>query len=495
MQAARMHDDERQPAQPNPDGYFPIDLAAFSHATRDLDVYCKHSSCDQPVLYCAEGAALSAQDRDRLLSRGVRNVYAPLEQHHRFTAALLQGLDQAVRDGACGPKRLHQSCEPILEEALRTATTISLRSVTALADRLALWAMETPEALGRLLQLGPREHRLDGHMLRTGLGCALLAARLRPGDEDLLHDAAQAGLMHDLGMRQIDDHLLQKQGQLALAEWHRVEQHPVRGAALLEHCSQVRPGAVEAVRDHHERLDGHGYPGERPGRTLSPATRLCAIVDTFDTIAAARPYRRAIHPLDALGAMRDGVGAHFDSVAFEAFCALVREQLERDPGRADPLTPCDTKEGRPSITRILHSPPGGMPPYIPDGGNAMNQYWDSERRTNDRTPVRLRVKGRVIRLGKPGQAEPGDEVDLVTVDLSPGGVQLLSPWALSRGDVLLLTIPGAEGKSITRHARVVRVRSRSDGAWSAGMEFIQPLEAEDAPQRAEAPAQSDRPAA
>ncbi|MFG0275219.1 MAG: HD domain-containing phosphohydrolase [Phycisphaerales bacterium] len=460
------------------DGYFPIDLAASAETTRGLDLYLKHHSSDQPTLYCAAGATLSGADRARLLRQGVSHLYAPLDQHHRFASALLAGLREDRASGRIETPAVRRSCLMILAESLRSESPESVQSVVDLSEALAAWLADDPATSLQLLDLAGHDYRTATHMLHVGVGAGALALRLRPGDEKLLLDAVQGGLLHDLGKRGVDERILNKQGPLAPDEWRIIKRHPEDGARRLEGCAGVRPGALEVVRDHHERLDGRGYPQGLEAPMIGLAARICAIVDVFDAVTASRPYRKPIHPLDAIDLMRDGVAAHFDVEAFFAWEEIVREGVEFEAERiVAPRHDGPDALGL-AIEKILQSPPEGMPPYIPAGGVTVNEYWKSERRSQPRTPVKLRVTARIIRQGKASGLPDGEEFDMVTIDLSSGGAQVLTPWAFSKGDVLLLTIPGAEGRQIVRHARVVRVRERTDGAWSAGLEFVRSLDSE-----------------
>jgi HD-GYP domain-containing protein (c-di-GMP phosphodiesterase class II) len=461
------------------DGFFPIDLTASAESTRGLDLHLKHPSSDQPTLYCAAGAVLGDVDRARLLRQGVRHLYAPLEQHHRFASALLAALNEDRAAGRIDTPLVRQSCTTILEEALRSGSTESVRSVVDLAEALAAWLADDAATSLQLLDLAGHDYRTATHMLHVGVGAGALALRLRPGDTGLLLDSVQGGLLHDLGKRGVDERILNKQGPLAPDEWRVIQRHPEEGVRRLEGCDGVRPQALEVVRDHHERLDGRGYPQGVGAPMIGLAARICAIVDVFDAVTASRPYRKPIHPLDAIDLMREGVAAHFDPEAFGAWEAIVREGVDREAERVEALRRDGAEPVGLAIEKILQSPPEGMPPYIPAGGASLNEYWKSERRTQPRTPVKLRVTARLIRQGKTTHASDGEEFDLITIDLSSGGAQVLTPWAFSKGDVLLLTIPGAEDRRIVRHARVVRVRERSDGVWSAGLEFVRALDVAD----------------
>jgi len=102
-----------------------------------------------------------------------------------------------------------------------------------------------------------------------------------------------AGLLHDIGKIAIPDNILQKKGKLNDEEWEKMKQHPVIGAKVLGYVRGLWD-IVSAVRHHHERYDGGGYPDGLKEESIPFMSRVMAVADTFDAMTSNRPYRKAM---------------------------------------------------------------------------------------------------------------------------------------------------------------------------------------------------------
>jgi putative two-component system response regulator len=144
--------------------------------------------------------------------------------------------------------------------------------------------------LGRIVEA--RDPSTEGHCERlaryaTALGAAL---NLTPPDLDALYRGA---FLHDIGKIGIPDRILLRKGRLSRREYERMKQHAVIGDALcatLRSLETVRP----IVRHHHERLDGSGYPDGLGGDAIPLLAQIMAVVDVFDALTTARPYKAAL---------------------------------------------------------------------------------------------------------------------------------------------------------------------------------------------------------
>ena len=100
-----------------------------------------------------------------------------------------------------------------------------------------------------------------------------------------------------------------------------IRQHPATGERIL--APSIRSRAVlAAIRGHHERLDGKGYPDGLRGDEVPLLARMIAVPDVFDAVISARAYRQAMPLADALGLIRDGAGAHFDPGLVRVFVQI-----------------------------------------------------------------------------------------------------------------------------------------------------------------------------
>lgn len=134
-----------------------------------------------------------------------------------------------------------------------------------------------------------------------------------------------SGALHDVGKVAVSAAVLSKQDQLTASEWAAVKEHPSVGANLLLAIHEDLDPVAVAVRSHHERWDGAGYPAGLAGVAIPLLGRILAVVDAFDAMTAGRPYHRAKSPHDALLELSDQAGTQFDPELVGLFTQLHRE--------------------------------------------------------------------------------------------------------------------------------------------------------------------------
>jgi len=127
----------------------------------------------------------------------------------------------------------------------------------------------------------------------------------------LLIEAERVALLHDVGKIGVPAILLRKDELLTPAEWAVIRQHPATGESIVHAIPDL--GAVAtAIRHHHERWDGTGYPDRLSGEAIPYSARLVALADAYETMRAGRPYRQPLSRADAIAELRRGAGTQFD---------------------------------------------------------------------------------------------------------------------------------------------------------------------------------------
>jgi HD-GYP domain-containing protein (c-di-GMP phosphodiesterase class II) len=129
-------------------------------------------------------------------------------------------------------------------------------------------------------------------------------------------------LLHDIGKMVVPDEVLNKPGKLDPDEWALMRTHPDAGVALLDSAT-ISPLVRSVVRDHHERVDGSGYPRGRPGEQLGEFARIAAVADVYDAITSQRPYAPAEPPHVGVRVIARGAGTAFDPGVVRVFRRLV----------------------------------------------------------------------------------------------------------------------------------------------------------------------------
>src|SRR6185312_10998815 len=155
------------------------------------------------------------------------------------------------------------------------------------------------------LSIEAKDPYTEGHCERLSKYCVTMAERLQLPDE-MRVALRRAGIVHDIGKIAVPEHILVKPGPLTEPEWKIMKQHPVVGERICSPLKSFRL-VLPAIRHHHEKLDGSGYPDGLAGDQVPLSARVLQTVDVYDSLTTDRPYRKALRPPDALGIMREEV--------------------------------------------------------------------------------------------------------------------------------------------------------------------------------------------
>ena len=196
--------------------------------------------------------------------------------------------------------------------------------------------------LGMAWVVEARDPYTGGHLWRVSRYAALLCER--SGTSQAVCARVSIGaFLHDLGKVGIPDAILRKPSALSDAEHAVIQTHPELGARLLA-GHPLAHWATDAVRSHHERPDGQGYPNGLAGAAIPHAARVVGICDAFDAMTSARPYRSAMPVARALQRIGQDLGGQFDEPLGRHFLALGAEGLlDHIAGHSDdgiPLQHC-----------------------------------------------------------------------------------------------------------------------------------------------------------
>jgi diguanylate cyclase (GGDEF)-like protein/PAS domain S-box-containing protein/putative nucleotidyltransferase with HDIG domain len=140
---------------------------------------------------------------------------------------------------------------------------------------------------------------------------SLMIARELGLDEAITKTVAVAALLHDVGKIGVPDAILRKPGNLTDAEFEAIKQHPVMGAVIVTAVPGLE-ATIDAIRHHHERWDGKGYPQGLSGLDTPLIARLMAVADAYSAMSTNRPYRAGMAPTKAQAILQKGSGIQWD---------------------------------------------------------------------------------------------------------------------------------------------------------------------------------------
>ena len=334
---------------------------------------------DSGVPLLRAGATLTDRIRERLLREGIDSVWVAggdsdgatdaltIETRRKATRAVVktfeasgEALATAGRLPVTAVQGLHTVIEAISQDiAGAPAAAIALSDLAAADDFTHRHSVNVC-VLG--LMLAEEHYRAHGWTDYEG--------NVRHDErEPRMRQLGLGLILHDIGKAVIPDDVLNKPGKLDDDEWELMKTHAAVGARLLP--SESMPIRIIAVvRDHHERLDGSGYPTGKGAENIHEFARIAAIADTFDAITASRPYSPGKSNAQALRIIRECADrGQLDSKLVDSFCRVVAPypigtQITLDDGRSAIVLEVDMEDPWHPTVRASN----------PDGSSSTERY-------------------------------------------------------------------------------------------------------------------------
>ena len=207
------------------------------------------------------------------------------------------------------------------ERAAKIDRNNALEDVQLNLDKLRRAMEGIVQAISTTVEM--RDPYTAGHQQRVAdLACTIAATMALPEDE--IYGLRMASVIHDLGKIMIPSEILCKPGRLNPLEYELIKNHVQAGYDILKQIEFPWPLA-DIILQHHERMDGSGYPNGLKGEEIMLAPRILAVADVFETIASHRPYRPSLGLPHALNELRENRGKLYDKRVVDVCLALVED--------------------------------------------------------------------------------------------------------------------------------------------------------------------------
>jgi HD-GYP domain-containing protein (c-di-GMP phosphodiesterase class II) len=276
----------------------------------------------KPVLYRARTAPVNERDLSTLHSRGIEELWVSMEEQEVLAEFLTNNLATLLANEAQPPSARARLLNQVVSNSLKETMNgddpaASVLATQDLARHLVDLGTRTDLTIRDAAKVARHDPCTFTHSANVACFCTMLAKALGISDETELQAIAAAGMLHDIGKLEIPLAILNKPGKLTNEEFAVVKLHPVRGLQMLR--KDFTWPQLMLVYQHHEKIDGTGYPVGCTGAEMHWWAKICAVADVYEALTGKRPYRRANTSVDALAIMRRGAGTHFDSEAFRCW--------------------------------------------------------------------------------------------------------------------------------------------------------------------------------
>lgn len=260
----------------------------------------------------------ASEEHRRLLLDGVIDTYSAEKRYLRKEGTpVWTELTVALhRDTAGTPHHFISVIQDI--DARKSAESLAQRTNVAL-DTALLQLVNTLS-----LAVEKRDPYTAGHQERTSQLAAAVAVRMGL-DRHTVEGVRIGAQIHDLGNIYVPAEILNRPGKLNDYEYALIKAHPEAGYDIVKEAHL--PWPIQAMLlQHHERLDGSGYPHGLKGDAICIEARIIAVAEVFEAMISHRPYRPALSVTEALDELRQGRGTRYDAAAVDACADLIEEQ-------------------------------------------------------------------------------------------------------------------------------------------------------------------------
>jgi HD-GYP domain-containing protein (c-di-GMP phosphodiesterase class II) len=312
-------------------GLIAIPIVALRAVRRvDADLYVLHASKSRPVLYQRAGTHLSTGKAAELEASGHRCLYVGTLEFERLGLQLLESLGRVLEDDSIPPADrfgvLQIAVAAELEHSVRLIHCNKFIELSRGIGHHIRSLISTRQLLPNdMFRIARHDFHTFTHVTNVASYAVMLAQEIGISDANDLERIAVAAMLHDLGKRFVPRSVLLKPGPLTPKERDLVRIHPQRGYEALLRRDDVDTDQLMVVYQHHERIDGRGYPVGITAEEIHPWAHLIAVVDVFDALTGTRTYRRAASVQQARAGLLERAGTHFNQEFVECWTSMLTD--------------------------------------------------------------------------------------------------------------------------------------------------------------------------
>lgn len=210
-------------------------------------------------------------------------------------------------------KKVHEEALNLLGDVMakvQAGAPIDIEEVEDIADDIIASVYRNENALACMSRIRDKDAYLLEHSLNVGILLSILGKSMG-FDHESIRKLAVGGMLHDVGKIQVSDMVLNKPGKLEAQEWEEMKRHVTYGEQYLTSLD-IDADVISICAQHHERLDGTGYPNALAESDISLFGRMAAVCDVYDAITADRVYHDGMTPSVAMKRLVEWSDHHLD---------------------------------------------------------------------------------------------------------------------------------------------------------------------------------------
>lgn len=258
-------------------------------------------------------------------------------------------------------QRIHSQAQGLVGSFMnnvKMGAAIDIAPIHQLADELQNSVLRNANALSCLGRIREKDNYLLEHSVNLSVLMSLFG-NYRNLPADVLHQTVVGALLHDLGKILTPDDILHKPGRLTAEEFEVMKQHARHSRDILAGTDGIGEIAVITAAQHHEKLDGSGYPEGLKGDEITEYGRMVAITDVYDAITSDRVYHKGMTPSQGLKKLLEWSGDHLDPNLVKQFIRCIGlypigSLVLLESGRLGVVVETNEQDQRLPVVRVMY---------------------------------------------------------------------------------------------------------------------------------------------
>ena len=279
------------------------------------------------VLYRSKQLAFTDNTRRKLLDNRVEKLYVPFAAKHEYQEYIESNLGKIIQDPSIREEKkagiIYEASKSLVKDVLANPSLGEniQRSKDMVANQVS-YILKGREAFLNLMKITSFDYYTYTHSVNVCTFAIALADYLGISSEANLRDLGLGALLHDVGKSKVSERILNKRAPLNRAEFEIVKKHPEWGLDIVKDSNLINENTRYPIIQHHERIDGSGYPSGVLGKHIHDFGKIIAVCDVFDALTTRRVYQDALETFSAFRVMYDN-RHEFDEKILQEFTVLM----------------------------------------------------------------------------------------------------------------------------------------------------------------------------
>lgn len=312
--------------------YKAIDKRLITEGSQiDFNLFLTNESKTTMSLFLQSDTAVDGNAKVKL--REIESVYVSEEDEARYKAYVERHL-QSIAQNCDIPTE--QKARLVYEKASESIDLMfknpesleNVKNAQPIVNNFIDIILRDRCAVESLMKITAHDYYTHTHSINVSIYALSLGSFLGIKGKDL-EVLGMAAILHDLGKSKIDYEIINKNGKLTDEEFAQMKHHPTFGHAIASKLNIIDDRILTAIRHHHEKIDGGGYPDNVKGDKISQFARIIGVCDVFDALSTKRSYKDPMSSFQSLALMKQQMVGHLDMSMVDAFIRMLNKQGQK----------------------------------------------------------------------------------------------------------------------------------------------------------------------